>query len=109
MPAFSSRGSGGVTWLILLSLDVGKTVGIGVFGGLATLLGFPLLDRMGAKHLLMAGFVAALGLTVALFVSGAAFPDPGLQGQAKMGALFSGFVGVVAVILRRVLGMRNDP
>jgi len=53
----------------------------------------------------MASLVAALGLTVALFVAGAAFVDPELRGEAKMGALFSGVVGVVAVVLGRILGM----
>ena len=55
------------------------------------------------SELVMAGFVAALGLTVALFVAGAAFNDGILQGQAKMGALFSGLVGVAAIGLARTL------
>ena len=49
---------------------------------------------MGVRQLIMAGYVASLGLTVALFVAGAAFTDETLLGQAKMGALFSGFVGL---------------
>jgi hypothetical protein len=65
---------------------------------------------MGVPELLMAGFVAALGLTVALFVAGAAFTDPATLGQAKMGALFSGFVGLVAIAIGRALGMaRRNP
>ena len=40
----------------------------------------------------------------ALFVAGAAFTDPVLQGQAKMGALFSGFVGLAAILLGKALG-----
>ena len=98
-------GIGPMTWLILGSLVVGKTVGITGFGYLAVLLGFPLPSQMGFKELVMAGFVAALGLTVALFVAGAAFADPALLGQAKMGALFSGFVGIAAVVVGKVLGM----
>jgi NhaA family Na+:H+ antiporter len=99
-------GIGTMTWLILGSLVVGKTAGIAFFGWLATRLGFPLPSRMGMKELYMAGFIAALGLTVALFVSGAAFPtDAALQGQAKMGALFSGLVAVVAIVLGRAFGL----
>jgi NhaA family Na+:H+ antiporter len=60
---------------------------------------------MGYRDLVMASFVAALGLTVALFVAGAAFTDPLLLGQAKMGALFSGFVGMLAIAISRVLGI----
>jgi len=98
-------GIGTLTWLILVALVVGKTVGITGFGLLARAAGFPLPERMGLRELVMAGFVAALGLTVALFVAAAAFADPRLQGEAKMGALFSGFVGIAAVALSRLLGM----
>jgi NhaA family Na+:H+ antiporter len=58
---------------------------------------------MGLPQLVMAGYVAALGLTVALFVASAAFVDPVLLGQGMMGALFSGFVGISAVFLGRLI------
>ncbi len=100
---------GTMTWLILGSLVIGKTVGITLLGVIGMKLGFPLPARMGLRELVMAGFVAALGLTVALFVASAAFTDPILLGQAKMGALFSGFVGLAAILLGRALGMdRKD-
>jgi NhaA family Na+:H+ antiporter len=99
-------GIGPMTWIILGSLVIGKTVGISLCAWLATKLGFPLPERMGAREVVMAGFVAALGLTVALFVSGAAFPtDMAMQGQAKMGALFSGFVAILAIVVGRALGL----
>jgi NhaA family Na+:H+ antiporter len=101
----SLAGIGPMTWLILGSLVIGKIVGISGLGLLAIRLGFPLPNEMGVRELLMAALVAALGLTVALFVAGAAFIDPVLLGQAKMGALFSGFVGLVAIVLGRALGM----
>jgi NhaA family Na+:H+ antiporter len=100
---------GALTWVILGSLVVGKTLGVTVFGLAAQRLGFPLPNRMGVRELVMAGFVAALGLTVALFVAGAAFTDPVLLGQAKMGALFSGFVGLVAILIARALGIGRPP
>jgi Na+:H+ antiporter, NhaA family len=96
---------GPLTWLILASLVVGKTAGIAGFGALAIQLGFPLPARMGARELAMVGFVAALGLTVALFVASAAYVDPVLLGQAKMGALLSGLVGLMAVAVGRLSGM----
>ena len=98
-------GIGTMTWLILGGLVIGKTIGVTLCGLLARALGFPLPARMGVVELAMAGFVAALGLTVALFVATAAFADPELQGQAKMGALFSGFVGLLAISLARLLGL----
>jgi NhaA family Na+:H+ antiporter len=92
---------GALTWLVLGSLVIGKTAGIGGFGWIATRLGFPLPDRMVFRDLWLAGYIAALGLTVALFVASAAFVDPVLLGQAKMGALLSGGVGISAVALAR--------
>jgi NhaA family Na+:H+ antiporter len=96
---------GAMTWLILASLVIGKTAGITLFGLAARAAGFPLPDRMGVRELVMAGYVAALGFTVALFVASAAFIDPVLLGQAKMGALFSAVVGVSAVVIGRVMRM----
>lgn len=97
-------GIGYMTWTILIALVVGKTAGIFVCGIIADKLGFKLPLGMNLKDLTMAGFIAALGLTVALFVAAAAFTDPDLQGQAKMGALFSGFVGLVAILLGKLFG-----
>jgi len=100
--AFTSIGP--VTWLILGALIVGKTVGVTASAMVAMLLGFALPAGMSRRDLVMAGFIAALGLTVALFVATAAFQDPVLQGQAKMGALFSGGVGVLALLIGKLLG-----
>jgi len=104
-------GIGAMTWIILGALVVGKTIGITLCAYLAKMLGFPLPERMGFREVSMAGFVAALGLTVALFVSGAAFPtDLALQGEAKMGALLSGFVGIAAIVIARAMGLgRSTP
>jgi len=99
---------GPMSWLILASLMLGKTIGIFGLAALCTKFGVPLPDRMGMKELFLASFIAALGLTVALFVAGAAFTDPVLQAQAKMGALFSGAVGFVAIALGRVMGVGKN-
>ena len=96
---------GPMTWLVLGSLVVGKTLGITIFGLAAIALGFQLPDGMGRRDLAMTGLIAALGLTVALFVAGAAYLEPELQGQAKMGALLSGLVGPAAWVLGRWLGV----
>ena len=98
---------GPLTWIVLGSLVVGKTVGVSLFGWIASLMGFTLPDGMTRTDLGMASFIAALGLTVALFVATAAYLDPGLQGQAKMGALLSGGVGLAALPLARLVGIRR--
>lgn len=103
--AFSSVGT--ATWLVLAALLIGKTAGIFAMGSLAARLGFPLPEKVGIRELLLAGLVAGIGLTVALFVAGAAFTEPGIRGAAKMGALFSGGAAVAALILGRVARIRR--
>ncbi len=98
----------GITWIILFSLLIGKTVGIFTFGRIAELIGFPLPDGMTRAHLATAGLIAGLGLTVALFVAGVAFTDPTIQGAAKMGALFSAVVFVLAPIFARFMGVKKE-
>jgi len=109
--AFANAGvpmseASGLTWILLTSLVVGKTVGIVSSSWFATKLGFPLPAGMRMKHLFVTGLVAALGLTVALFVSSQAFTAPELQGAAKMGSVFSAGVALLAWIAAEVLGLR---
>ncbi|OEF99343.1 sodium:proton antiporter [Vulcanibacillus modesticaldus] len=98
---------GVLTWIVFISLLLGKTLGIFSMGFLAEKLGFPLPNGMGKKELILAGVIAGLGLTVALFVAGAAFTDFTIQGAAKMGALFSAAVAVIALILGRILRVQK--
>lgn len=103
--AFS--GVGTATWLVFLSLLTGKTIGIFSFGFLGKKLGFPLPDGMKKRDLMMAGVIAGIGFTVALFVAGEAFTDPEVQGAAKMGAMFSIAAFPVAIVLARFAGIRK--
>jgi len=105
----SVSGVGAMTGLILAALVLGKTLGITACSVFASRLGFPLPQGMSHRDLGLAGFIAALGLTVALFVSDAAFAPGALQGEAKMGALLSGFVGIAAIAIGRVVLRRQDP
>jgi NhaA family Na+:H+ antiporter len=98
---------GAATWIVLGSLIIGKTVGIFFMGYLAQLFGFPLPEGMGRRELLVAGVIAGIGFTVALFVAGEAFADPGIQGAAKMGAMLSILAFPIAAILGRVIGIRK--
>lgn len=94
------------TWLVFCSLLFGKTIGVFVFGRIGMAMGFPLPDKMDSKTLFVAGNVAGLGLTVALFVAGQAFTGE-VQGAAKMGALFSAVISLSAIVLSKVLKIKK--
>ncbi|MCW0000589.1 Na+/H+ antiporter NhaA [Pararhizobium sp. YC-54] len=97
------------TWLVLLGLTIGKPLGIIVFGLLAAYplrLGLP--AGMAVRDLLVVGFVAAIGFTVALFVASVAFPGGAVQDAAKMGALFSLGSAVIAITAGRVFGVHRS-
>lgn len=95
----------GLTWILLTALVLGKVVGIVGCSWVGIKMGFPLPEGMNMRHLFVTGLVAALGLTVALFVSTQAFTSPALQGAAKMGAVFSAAVALFAWILAEILGV----
>mgnify|MGYP002526934447 FL=1 len=103
--AFSSITQ--VTFIVLLSLIVGKMVGITLFSWVADKAGFPLPEGMGTKHLLVTAIIAGLGLTVALFVAGKAYDDPVFRDPAKMGAVLSASAAVVAFIVGRILRVKD--
>ena len=98
-------GISNLTWIVLASLVVGKTVGITAFSWLGIKVGFPLPKGMDMPHLVVTGLIAGLGLTVALFVSSQAFTTADLQGAAKMGALLSAGVAIAAFVLGQALGV----
>jgi NhaA family Na+:H+ antiporter len=102
----SSLGTG--TWLVFDSLLVGKTAGIFLFGWVGGQLGFPLPDGMGLRHLLLAGLIAGIGFTVSLFIAGEAFTDPRLQAEARMGAILSVAISLVAIVTGRVLRIGRE-
>lgn len=111
--AFSNAGVGfaamsALTWIVFLSLLVGKIVGITGLSWLGMKIGFPLPTGMGFRELFVASMVAAIGLTVALFVAGQAFAaGTATQSAAKMGALFSGGICVLALVVGAMLGVRG--
>lgn len=98
---------GPVTAIVVLSLIVGKTVGISLFSWAAAGFGFPLPTGMSLKHLAVASLIAGLGLTVALFVADKAFSGPPFLAPAKMGAVLSGSVAVLALIAGRLLKVKD--
>ena len=98
-----------VTFIVLISLIAGKTVGITLFSWVGVRLGFPLPEGMGSKHLLVAAIVAGLGLPVALFVAGKAYDDPAFQDPAKMGAVLSAGAAIIAFAAGHLLKVKDDP
>ena len=100
---------GNATWLVLISLVVGKTCGIFTLGWLGKKIGFPLPANVGKKELLLAGVLGGIGLTVALLMTGKVFTDDGIQGAAKMGALLSGGAALIAIVAGRLLNVKTNP
>lgn len=103
---FSAPGT--ATWLVFCALLFGKTIGIFALGVLGERLGFPLPNGMGRKHLLVAGIIAGIGFTVALFIAGEAFTDPAVEGAAKRGAILSIVAFPIAWGAARLLGIRKN-
>lgn len=99
------------TWLVLAGLLIGKPLGI----TLCTLVGvnvfgLKLPERMNIRDVITVGFVAAIGFTVALFVSQAAFGQsaaPGVLDGVKMGALLSFGAAIAAFVAAKLLGVRR--
>lgn len=101
-----------VTWIVLGALLLGKTIGVFAFSWLGTKMGFPLPEGMGLRHLFVAGIIAGLGLTVALFVAGEAFAKGDLtvhMGPAKMGAVFSAVAALIAIVAGKALKVKDGP
>jgi len=97
-----------LTIVVVAALIVGKVLGIAFFSGLGNALGFKYPEGMGFKHIIVAATVAGIGLTVALFVAGEAYPGTSpFQGPAKMGALFSAGAAGLAFVLGRMWNVKE--
>lgn len=103
--AFSAVDVG--TWLVLAGLIVGKPVGITCMTLFADkVLKLQLPAGMTYRHIVTLGCAAGIGFTVALFMSSAAFRDPGaIQDSVKMGALGSFAAAAVTVAMAKLLGV----
>lgn len=105
--ALSAMGVG--TWLVLAGLIVGKPVGIVFMTKLGQLAGLEMPEGMGTKDLIVVSMAAAIGFTVALFISVVAFPAGELLDSVKMGALFSFGAAILTIVLAKILGIRKGP
>jgi NhaA family Na+:H+ antiporter len=101
--ALSSVGD--ATWMVLVSLLVGKPAGIVLMTFLAITFGLRAPGGLRYRDVLVIGVAAGIGFTVALFFATAAFPPGPALDQAKMGALLSFLAFPLAVMLGRMVGL----
>jgi hypothetical protein len=81
---------GALAFKILISLFLGKFIGIVAMGKLAEKFIAPFPKGVTSRELIVTGCIAAIGMTIALFISVEAFGDcPTLMKDAKLGSLFS--------------------
>lgn len=101
---------GAGTSLVLVGLLAGKPLGIGLFTAIGEFVfGLQRPAGMSYRDIFVVGMVAAIGFTVALFVSTAAFRDPKYAielAEVKMGALASLIAAVIALVAAKSLGIR---
>ena len=112
--------TGSPTWIIFTSLLLGKSIGVSMFAYIGKLLGLSLPDGMGLKHVVVMGAVAAIGFTVALFVTSVAlstgvtpelseiYVKSGTADMLRLGALLSFAAGPLAWIMAKVLGIQKS-
>ncbi len=80
------------TWITVFAIFVGKTIGIYVFTVIGRLMKLGLPAGMNMREAFVMGNVAAIGFTVALFVTDVAFPKKGADdhgGHASIPSLVS--------------------
>ena len=110
---FQDYGTG--TWAVLVALVVGKPAGVMLASAVAVAAGLRLPHRVAWRDLFVAGLVAAIGFTVALFFATAAFPAGPVLDETKIGALLSlsaaGLALAAAKMLKagRFSGRRRHP
>ena len=89
--------------IIMVSLILGKALGIFLMTFIATRFRIPLPEGMRLRDVLLVGIIGGIGLTVALFVCESAFTDAALVASAKMGALGSVFAAAPAFLLAPII------
>ncbi len=102
---------GKATWIILLSLLVGKTVGITLMSWIANKAGLDFPEHMSLKHVIVVGAIAGIGFTVALFVTTVALGSGKIPeevgGMLKLGALLSFSAGAIGIALARIFNIEK--
>lgn len=94
-------GSG--TWAVLSAILAGKPLGIALSVAVAVAAGLHLPVGVTWADLVVVGFAASIGFTVALFFATAAFTTGPLLDQTKIGALLSVSGAVFAIVAAAIL------
>jgi NhaA family Na+:H+ antiporter len=102
---FSSVGP--ATWIVFLSLLLGKPLGIVLAMFLAVRMGLQSPGGLTYRDATVMAMAAGIGFTVALFFASSAFPPGALLDQAKMGALLSLLAAPIAIVIGRLLRIPN--
>ncbi len=99
--AFDMSLMGPVSVGVILGLVIGKPLGITLFSWLAIRLGLAELPQnVSWRQLFSASWLAGIGFTMSLFIASAAFQDPGLLSQAKLGIIIASVIaGGIGLIL----------
>ena len=97
-----------ITWIIAGSLILGKPIGIVITTAIAELAGFRRAPGLDYRGLVVLGFLAGIGFTVALFFATASFPAGPLLEQAKMGALVSFLAAPIGFGVAWLLGVTRS-
>ncbi len=105
----SDAAGSSITIGIVAGLLAGKAIGIFGITWLAIRFGIGQLPAsVTLMHVLGVGFLAGIGFTVAIFISGIAFDDPALVDQAKMGIFVASVAAaIIGYALLRFSGKRD--
>jgi NhaA family Na+:H+ antiporter len=91
------------TWGLPLAVLAGKPLGLLLGAGLALALGLHLPPRIGWRELIVTGLIAAIGLSLGLFLTAALLPPGQLRSEISMGVLLSLAGGPLAYLAARLL------
>jgi NhaA family Na+:H+ antiporter len=96
---------------VILGLVIGKPLGILAMSWLVVRLGLATLpDGVNWRGILIVGFVAGIGFTMAIFIAQLAFADPSLLAIGKLGVLLASAVaGAVGLVFGYLFLPRVHP
>lgn len=97
------NNAGAGTWFVLISILIGKPLGILAATAIAALAGLHLPRAVTWRDMTVVGIIAGIGFTVALFFATAAFPYGRLLDETKIGALLSISATLIALVAAKIL------